>query len=100
MRSVTLSKIRRAARPSRSVCLPAEGTHGGCATLALGYPRLRLLQVVTSRAHANRRFASHRARSARRCAMKRFYTIEQIADCPFAPPLADAALAREQANRE
>jgi hypothetical protein len=32
--------------------------------------------------------------------MKKIYTIEQIADCPFAPPLADATLAREQANRE
>jgi hypothetical protein len=92
------SKRMRAARRSRSVCLPAEGTLGGCAILALGYPRLRLFQVVTSRAYANRRFASHQARSARRCAMKKFYTIEQIADCPFAPPLADAPLAREQAK--
>ena len=29
---------------------------------------------MTSPAHANRRFASHQARNARRCAMKKFYT--------------------------
>jgi hypothetical protein len=35
--------------------------------------------MVTSRAHANRRFASHQPRSARRCAYEEI--LHQIADC-------------------